>query len=361
MATLTAATVGKKTMQDVWNYYQSLIKTDNTVYCNGKWGQFNAGGRQQFDCVCTIKACGWGVPVNVDITANQYDYISKNKSTMPDVSIAYFYNNATRKSTDMAQIPADIITFVYQNTGHIGIYNPATGTVCETCAGNTMKTRELALSKYPSGYWNRWSNGYYFTDSVVSSSSASSTAASASKPTASTSSNIKVYNYQGYLDVASANTVGGWCWNGTDDSSCAVTIKIYCGTTLKKTVTVTADVYRADLKAAAKGNGYHGFSTNVDLCTLGSGTYTIKTYAPDGTQLINTKTVTVQAAQVSVLTAASYPDYTASADYYRVRKSFNDSLSSKGSFKVWKYAYSAWNTYKDAGYHVYDKNGKQLD
>lgn len=330
----TATTVGKKTMLDVWNYFQKIIKLNNNTYKTGKWGQF-ANGKQQFDCVCTIKACGWGVPVNVDITANQYDYISKNKATMPDVSIAYFYNNATRKGTDMSKIPTDILTFVYKDNSHIGIYNPATKTVCETCAGTTMGTVERALSSYPSGYWNKWSNGYYFTDSVV---------------------NAPTYNHQGYLDVATTSSVGGWCWNGVDDTACKVTIKIYKGSTLVKTVTVTADIYRADLKTAGKGNGYHGYSTTVDFNAFGSGTYTVKVYAPNGTQLVNAKTVTI----ASTLTATSYPDYTGD-NYYRVRKSFNNITSAKGSFQKWLYAYNTWNKNKADGYHVYDKDGNRLD
>ena len=60
------------------------------------------------------------------------------------------------------------------------------------------------------------------------------------------------------------------------------------------------------------------------------------------------------------LTATSYPDYTGS-DYYRVRKSFNDESSSKGSFQIWRYAFNTWNDNEADGYHVYDKDGKQLD
>lgn len=358
MAALTATTVGKKTMSDVWNYFQAIIKADNNVYANGKWGQF-ANGKQQFDCVCTIKACGWGVPVNVDITANQYDYIAKNKATMPDVSIAYFYNNATHKGTDISKIPADIISFVYKDTSHIGIYNPATKTVCETCAGATMGTVERPLSEYPAGYWNKWSNGYYFTDSKVSSLPTSSSSVSSSNPSSSNTSGIKSYNYQGYLDGATTNSFAGWCWNSADDEPCTVTIKIYEGTLLRQTISGIANVYRADLKTAGKGNGYHGFSIKADFSLLADGTYTVKAYAPDGTQLINAKTVTVKTA--SSLNKASYKNYTEANDYYRVRKSFDDSASSKGSFKVWKYAYNAWMSGKASGYHVYDKDGIQLD
>ena len=269
---LEAKTVGKKTMRDVWDYFKAIIKADNNTYKNGKWGQFN-NGVQQFDCVCTIKACGWGVPINKDITANQYDYIAKNKKTMPDVSIAYFYNKATKRGTDMSKIPNDILTFVYKDTSHIGIYNPATGTVCETCAGATMGTIERPLKDYPKGYWNKWSNGYYFTNSEVA----------------------VAYPYEGYLDVATENTACGWCYNGVNDNACTVTVKIFKGGKLIKSVVTVADTYRADLKNAKKGNGKHGFNANIDLNKLGYGVYTIKAYAQDGTKLINEKNVEVKA------------------------------------------------------------------
>ena len=60
------------------------------------------------------------------------------------------------------------------------------------------------------------------------------------------------------------------------------------------------------------------------------------------------------------LTVASYPDYSGN-DVYRVRKSYNDSKSSVGSWGKWASAYNIWNANKSSGYHVYDKNGKQLD
>ena len=96
MAKKNSKTVGKLTMLDVWNYLVELKEANNNYYVNGKWGQFNKAGKQCFDCVCSIKACGWGIPINVDITADQYDYIAANKATMPDVSINYFYNSLTK-------------------------------------------------------------------------------------------------------------------------------------------------------------------------------------------------------------------------------------------------------------------------
>ena len=74
----------------------------------------------------------------------------------------------------------------------------------------------------------------------------------------------------------------------------------------------------------------------------------------------NGKQVYPQESEKKELTPTSYPNYSGS-DYYRVRKSFNDNTSSKGSYQIWRYAFSTWNGNKTDGYHVYDKDGKQLD
>ena len=330
-------------MLDAWNYVKKVIATNNNVYCNGKWGQFDTKGKQQFDCVCIFKACAWEVPINQDITSNQYSYIANHKTDMPDTTISNFYNNATKKSTDMSKIPTDIITFVYQNNGHIGIYNPSTKTVCETCAGQTMRAIERPMSDYPQGYWNKWSNGYYFSDSTIS--------------TVPVANNNNAYAYEGYLDYADASIVSGWCWNGKDDKPCTVKIIVTKANKAVKTITATANIYREDLKKAKKGNGKHAYSVKVNFDSLGDGTYVIKAYAPDNKQLTNSKTVIIAKPK---LTATSYPDYTGK-NYYRVRTSFKNVLTAKGSYTKWSNAYNKWKEYKDKGYHIYDNSGKQLD
>lgn len=166
------------------------------------------------------------------------------------------------------------------------------------------------------------------------------------------------YNYQGYLDAATTNTISGWCWNAKDNTACKVTIKVFNGSTVVKTLTTTANIYRADLKVAKKGNGSHGYSVKADFNGLADGIYTVKAYAPDGSQLTNEKSVVVESKKP--LTTTSYGDYTGANDYYRVRKSFRDEKTSKGSYKVFKYAYNTWAANKASGYHLYDKDGKQL-
>ena len=180
-------TVGQKSMLDVWNYLGEIIAENNNYYVNGKWGQFNSSKRQCFDCVCSIKACGWGVPVGTDITSEQYKYIADNKATMPDVSIAKFYETAKTKGTDLSKLPTDTISFVYQNAGHIGVYNPSTKTVREVCAGATMGARELPLSSYSSGFWNKWSGYAYYTESKVTTTTKTATVTSATTTTTTAS------------------------------------------------------------------------------------------------------------------------------------------------------------------------------
>lgn len=67
-------------------------------------------------------------------------------------------------------------------------------------------------------------------------------------------------------------------------------------------------------------------------------------------------------AEKPILTATSYPNYAPnSIDYYRVRTSFNNAKSSKGSYHNFGSAYRIWKAQADYGYHIYDKDGKQLD
>ena len=63
-----------------------------------------------------------------------------------------------------------------------------------------------------------------------------------------------------------------------------------------------------------------------------------------------------------MLTASSYPNYASnSSDYYRIRTSFTNAKSSKGSYHNFGSAYKIWRAQADYGYHIYDKDGKQLD
>lgn len=62
------------------------------------------------------------------------------------------------------------------------------------------------------------------------------------------------------------------------------------------------------------------------------------------------------------LTANSYQNYPSGSNkYYRIRKTFTDEKTGKGSYASWINAYGCWVANKTAGYHIYDNDGKQLD
>lgn len=325
--------MANRTMKDLWDYMGKMINT-KTVYANGRWGQFDSQGRQQFDCVCAIKAYGWDVPLGVDITPNQYTYIANNKATVPDESIANIYAKATKKSTNMSSVPTDRPYLVYMDNAHIGVaYH---GRVREMCGGSVMDARETDLK---SQKWNKWSNLYWAEESI----------------------DTTTVPVVGYLDLASYNnntfTCAGWAY--ANGGSQKVSIKIYKSNTIMHTFDVIANGTRTDVKSVM---GYStdkvGYVVSKTL-TLANGTYTVKAYVGT-TQLTNTKTFTVN--NVVELTATSYPDYpTNSNQYYRIRKSFTDSKSSQGSYEKWAGAFNRWTMWKNEGYHVYDNNGKQLD
>ena len=60
------------------------------------------------------------------------------------------------------------------------------------------------------------------------------------------------------------------------------------------------------------------------------------------------------------LTATSYPDYTDGSTYVVMTK-YVDWSTSKGAFSKFANAFNQWSAFKNVGYHIYDKDGKQLD
>lgn len=60
------------------------------------------------------------------------------------------------------------------------------------------------------------------------------------------------------------------------------------------------------------------------------------------------------------LTPTSYPDYTDGSSYVVMTK-YVDWSTSKGAFSKFPNAFNQWSIYKNVGYHIYDKDGKQLD
>ncbi len=86
-----------------------------------------------------------------------------------------------------------------------------------------------------------------------------------------------------------------------------------------------------------------------------------KTYKNEGYHIYNNEGKQLD-VKIIALTASSYPNYaSASTDYYRVRTSFDNASSSKGSYHNFESAFNSWKTMESYGYHIYNKDGKQLD
>ena len=161
----------------------------------------------------------------------------------------------------------------------------------------------------------------------------------------------------GYLDTATFGngklTVSGWAYKGAGSQK--VTIKVYKGSTVVTSYTLTANKSRPDVKSVMKySTDKVGYSDTKSLA-LADGTYTIKAYV-GADQLTNSKTITVK----NPLTATSYPNYPKGKSY-KVMTKVNNWSTSKGTFQLFKNAYNQWNKYKSAGYHIYDNDWKQLD
>ncbi|HEV7670144.1 MAG TPA: DUF4082 domain-containing protein [Thermoanaerobaculia bacterium] len=80
-------------------------------------------------------------------------------------------------------------------------------------------------------------------------------------------------DYEGYFDGAlNCSQVSGWLWN-SDRPNEPFYVNIVDGSSLKSVV--LADQYRADLQAAGKGNGVHGFSYTIPSSMKNGNKHTI--------------------------------------------------------------------------------------
>lgn len=140
-------------MEDLWRYLKDVLKL-NTKYQNGSYGQCE-NGIYLYDCVCLIKSYPW-----CDGTAGKTPQYRLNN--VPDDWIGALYEKAATKGT-MEKLPEKGILAVYLNSEHIGIYNAATKTVIECCAGAANKVVERDRSFYDGTQyaWNKWSDIYW--------------------------------------------------------------------------------------------------------------------------------------------------------------------------------------------------------
>jgi hypothetical protein len=97
----------------------------------------------------------------------------------------------------------------------------------------------------------------------------------------------------GYHDTATCSLIEGWAWDSTLPNT-PISVDIYDGQALL--MTVPANLYRADLVSAGKGNGYHGFSvpTPASVKTNSPHTITIQVAGTTRGLRATPKTVTCQ-------------------------------------------------------------------
>lgn len=192
-------------------------------------------------------------------------------------------NNVTNDPASAASPAGSLLYSTFHNSGrHIGIDGGA-GTFYDISAElGTINKRSIAQ-------WGKWEKAGRWPGVDYSGAFTSST-----EPTA-------LAVPEGYLDSVTATNVSGWAYDGTDTS---LDVHIYVLDKNGKQLSITpcvANNYRADLEAAGKGNGSHGFSLNYDFATKhGAGTYIVRAYAinvrgKDNPLLKTEKQITVSA------------------------------------------------------------------
>ena len=96
-------------------------------------------------------------------------------------------------------------------------------------------------------------------------------------------SSSPVAQFEGSFDRLEVVSLGGWAWDGVRPNV-AIKVEIYDGATLL--ATVTAEVFRADLKSAGKGDGKHSFNYVLPLTLRDGQSHTISVkYAGTASEL----------------------------------------------------------------------------
>lgn len=87
----------------------------------------------------------------------------------------------------------------------------------------------------------------------------------------------------GHIDSLGTAGVSGWVWmSSSPNTSLDVHIYVTNSSGFQKIYVARANIYRQDLYNAGYGNGYHGFSCDIDWRIYPPGTYTVTVYAIGG-------------------------------------------------------------------------------
>ena len=319
-------------MADLWNWYQYWATRPNK-YQSGIARMVN--GVFSTDCNGIIKMYGYTHNNPSLVPTPTQNCPNYREGIVIDEWIGAWYDKATNKGL-INTIPKTGYSIVYIDKtakypdawNHVGIYNASTNETFEMCA--------LGIRKVPldATYWNKWSNLYWCpdlsaqnVDVIVSYVKDGVDYSKVFEPT---------YYSNKYPDLKLAFGL---------DKAKLFNHFINHGMSEKRQAIESFDIniYRqnyVDLRNAF-GDDYPKYYIHWCQYGIKEGRNAITVIKPK-------------------LTATSYPDYKGS-DVYRVRKSYNDSKSSVGSWSKWASAYNTWNANKSSGYHVYDKNGRQLD
>lgn len=114
----------------------------------------------------------------------------------------------------------------------------------------------------------------------------------------------------GHIDSLGTAGVVGWVWmSSSPNTSLDVHIYVTNSSGFQKIYVARANIYRQDLYNAGYGNGYHGFSCDIDWRIFLPGTYNVEVYAiGGGNPLINNPpdTYTVRSCSGTVDGVSSY-------------------------------------------------------
>ena len=64
--------------------------------------------------------------------------------------------------------------------------------------------------------------------------------------------------YEGFLDTADCNVIGGWAWDKTQPNT-PINVDVYVDNDSFRSIEAPADKFRQDLLNAGKGNGFHAY------------------------------------------------------------------------------------------------------
>lgn len=170
-------------------------------------------------------------------------------------------------------------------TVHIYIKNNSDGTETLLSTMANIYRGDLALAGYGDGYhgfscsinWKTYKPGTYTVRAYA-------LGVNSGNPQLTNVMSYIVRNTQGTVDSIGNSTINGWAWK-PDAPNEVIEAHAYIyrsSGALFTTSTATANIYRGDLQSAGYGNGYHGFTLNVDFSTLPEERLHFVIYAVDG-------------------------------------------------------------------------------